>query len=128
MILEISKNSKTTIIFESPHRLHKLLKELKKYCGGSKQVQIARELTKKFEEQIGSNVNELIQLFENKTPKGEFTILIKGVEFSENKNFNELELKEELHYLVEAGLSLSFASKYLAKKNNIPKRIIYNLY
>ena len=128
ILVEISKNTKTTIIYESPHRLHKLLKELKKYCGGSKQIQIARELTKKFEQQIGSNVDEIIEFFENNKPKGEFTILIKGVEFSEKNSFNVLELKEELHYLVKAGLSLSLASKYLAKKNNISKRTIYNLY
>ena len=127
-LIEISKNTKTTIIFESPHRIKKLLKELKKYCGGSRRVEIARELTKKFEEHIGSNINELIEIFENKEPKGEFTILIKGVDFSEEIKFSEEELKKELHYLVKAGLSLSLASKYLAKKNNISKRTIYNLY
>ena len=35
---------------------------------------------------------------------------------------------KELYELIEAGLSLSAASKYLAKKNNLTKRLIYNLY
>ena len=34
ILSEISNNEKTTIIFESPHRLNKLLNELKEYCGG----------------------------------------------------------------------------------------------
>ena len=42
--------------------------------------------------------------------------------------YNELQLKQELHDLTKAGLSLSAASKYLAKKNNLKKSIIYNMY
>ncbi len=128
LLIEISKNSKTTIIFESPHRIKKLLKELKQYCGGSRRVVVARELTKKFEEHIGLTINELIEFFEYKTPQGEFTILIEGIKFSQEINFDENELRKELNFLVKAGLSLSMASKYLAKKNNISKRTIYNLY
>ena len=37
-------------------------------------------------------------------------------------------VKKELQDLINAGLSLSAASKYLAKKNNLTKRFIYNMY
>ena len=40
---------------------------------------------------------------------------------------NEFDLKKDLKELINAGLSLSAASKYLAKKNGIKKSIIYNL-
>ena len=49
ILLEISNNEKTTILFESPHRLKKLLNELKEICGDDREIQIFRELTKKFE-------------------------------------------------------------------------------
>lgn len=127
-LLEISKNVKTTIIFESPHRLNKLLKELKKFCGGSRKIQISKELTKKFEEHIGKNINEVIEFFENKDPIGEFTLILNGINDTKEKDFDHITLKSELHELVSFGLSLTAASKYLAKKNNIPKRIIYDLY
>ena len=127
-LLEISKNVKTTIIFESPHRLNKLLKELKKFCGGSRKIQISKELTKKFEEHIGKNINEVIEFFENKNPIGEFTLILNGIKDTKENDFDHITLKRELHELVSFGLSLTAASKYLAKKNNIPKRIIYNLY
>ena len=127
-LLEISKNLKTTIIYESPHRLNKLLKELKKYCGGSRKIQIARELTKKFEEHIGQNINEAIEFFEDKEPKGEFTILLSAFESADNNIIDPTDLKRELQELVDFGLSLAAASKYLAKKNNLSKRFIYNLY
>lgn len=127
-LLEISKNLKTTIIYESPHRLNKLLKELKKYCGGSREIQIARELTKKFEEHIGQNIDEAIEFFEDIDPKGEFTILLSAFKNADNNNIDPIELKRELQELVGIGLSLTAASKYLAKKNNLSKRFIYNLY
>jgi len=127
-LLEISKNVKTTIIFESPHRLNKLLKELKKFCGGSRKIQISKELTKKYEEHIGKNINEVIEFFENKDPIGEFTLILNGINDTKEKDFDHITLKSELHELVSFGLSLTAASKYLAKKNNIPKRVIYNLY
>ena len=59
---------------------------------------------------------------------GEITLVIKGI--CETKNFviNKSHLKKELNELIDAGLSLSAASKYLAKKSNTTKRIIYNLY
>ena len=128
ILFEISKNKKTTIIYESPHRINKLLKELKKYCGGSRKIVIARELTKKFEEHITNNIDEVIKFFEDTEPKGELTILLEGIENNANINLDKIELKKELHDLVSVGLTLSAASKYLAKKNNIPKREIYNLY
>ena len=127
-LLEISKNVKTTIIFESPHRLNKLLKELKKFCGGSRKIQISKELTKKFEEHIGKNINEVIEFFENKNPIGEFTLILNGIKDTKENDFDHITLKRELHELVNFGLSLTAASKYLAKKNNLSKRIIYNLY
>ena len=46
----------------------------------------------------------------------------------ENNSYNEFELRNELHELTKAGLNLSAASKYLAKKNNLEKSIIYNMY
>ena len=56
ILLEISRNEKTSIIFESPHRLIKLLYELKEFCGGDRQIRVSRELTKKFEQHIGDNI------------------------------------------------------------------------
>ena len=127
LLLEISKSEKTSIIYESPHRLKKLLLELKEYCGGEREIQVFRELTKLYEENVGNNLNMVLNFFEDQDVKGEITLVIKGIENYE-KYLNNLDLKEELIELINAGLSLSAASKYLAKKRNIKKSIIYNLY
>ena len=129
ILLEISKNEKTTILFESPHRLKKLLIELKKTFGGEREIKISRELTKKFEEHIGNNIQDVIEYFEGKEVIGEITVVIKGINKKEKESEpNKIELKKELIDLINAGLSLSQASKYLAKKNNLTKSAIYNLY
>ena len=129
ILIKISKNEETTILFESPHRLKKLLKEFKEYFGEGREIQVSRELTKKFEEHIGNNVKQVIDYFDAKEVFGEITIIIKGIEkVKKNSNINESELKRELYELINAGLTLSQASKYLAKKKNLKKNIIYNIY
>ena len=129
ILFEISKNDKTTIIFESPHRLKKLINELMEFCGGEREIQIFRELTKKYEEHIGHNIYEVQKLLEGREILGEITVIIKGIpKLKVNNKFDKLELKKELKELTQAGLTLSAASKYLAKKNNLTKNLIYNLY
>ena len=127
ILLEISKNIKTTIIYESPKRLKKLLKELFDFCGGDREIIVARELTKKFEEHIGSNIYEVSELFKDKEVVGEITIVIKGINKKKDSNLDKLIIKKDLNELINAGLSLSAASKYLAKKNGTKKSEIYNL-
>lgn len=128
LLLEISQNEKTTILFEAPHRLKKLLTDLKSYCGGERIIHISRELTKRFEENINTDINNAIKLFENRKAVGEFTLIIKGKYKSKDIEFDKISLINDLHELVNAGLSLSSAAKYLAKKRNIPKNTIYKLY
>tara|TARA_B100000989_G_C19522644_1_gene465072 strand:+ start:993 stop:1859 length:867 start_codon:yes stop_codon:yes gene_type:complete len=129
ILLDIRISEKTTILFEAPHRLKKLLKELKEYFGEEREIQVSRELTKKFEENIGHNIYEVLNYFENKEVLGEITIVIKGIKkTNQNSGYDQFELKKELYDLINAGLTLSQASRYLAKKNNLTKSLIYNMY
>ena len=127
ILSEISKNEKTTIVFESPHRLNKLLNELKEYCGGQREISISRELTKKFEEQLNNNIDNIIDIFQDREILGEITIIIRGLDKTTQSELNKTILKKELKELIEAGLTLSAASKYLAKKKSLNKNLIYNL-
>ena len=128
LLLKISKHQETTILYESPLRLKKLLRELKEFCGGGKEIQVFRELTKKYEEQIGLNVDKVLEHFENQEIQGEITVVIKGVDKLKNSKIDKYSLKKDLNNLIKAGLSLSEASKYLAKKNDLKKNTIYALY
>ena len=124
----ISNREKTTILFESPLRLYKLIEELKEYCGEDREIQISRELTKKFEEHISDNLGKVLDLLKGKEIKGEITLIVKGLENAKCGKFNKLTLKKEIQELIDLGLSLSSAAKYLAKKNKLTKSLIYDLY
>ena len=87
---------------------------------------VARELTKKFEEHVGNNIDNVIEFFRDKDIFGEITIVIKGIR-KKDLNIDRLTIKKDLQDLINAGLSLSAASKYLAKKNGVKKSEIYNL-
>tara|TARA_B100001989_G_C24547547_1_gene471974 strand:+ start:3005 stop:3871 length:867 start_codon:yes stop_codon:yes gene_type:complete len=129
IIYEIGKREQTTVIFESPHRLIKLLKEFKECLGGEREIEISRELTKKFEEHIREDINAALDLFEGKEVLGEITMVIKGIDKKKcSPEIDKVLLKKELDELIKAGISLSSASKYLAKKNSCKKNEIYKLY
>ena len=127
ILSEISNQEKTTILFEAPHRLKTLLKELSEHCGGEREIEVSRELTKKFEEHIGNTISSTINFFETKDVKGEITIVIKGIKKNKETHLKKSDLKKELKELINAGLSLSSASKYLAKKTGLKKSEIYSL-
>lgn len=66
----------TIILYESPHRLVKTLKQIGEFFGADRQISVSRELTKIYEETIRGNPDEVIKHFENKQVKGEIVIII----------------------------------------------------
>ncbi|WP_110482688.1 MAG: 16S rRNA (cytidine(1402)-2'-O)-methyltransferase [Candidatus Karelsulcia muelleri] len=75
----ICKESRTIIIYESPYRILETLFLIKKFLGKKKKkISLCREISKKFEETIIGNINEIIYFFKKKTPKGEFVIILQG--------------------------------------------------
>ena len=128
VLKEISECEKTSVVYESPHRLKKLLIELKEYCGKEREIVIFRELTKKFEEHIGTNAEMILNFLDRKEVLGEITVVIDGIQNDKFLEFDKFELRKELNDLVNAGLSLSSASKYLAKKKGLTKNMVYSLY
>jgi len=77
--LENLKDEKRTMIFyESPHKLLKTLKDFILFFGQDRQVSVSREISKLFEETKRGTLGELLTYFEQKKPKGEFVIVLKG--------------------------------------------------
>ena len=65
------------VIFESPYRLHKTLADLREMLGNRHAV-IARELTKRFEEVMRGDLENLSKMLENRRVKGEITLIVEG--------------------------------------------------
>lgn len=68
---------RTIVLYESPHRVRKTLSEISMHLG-NRNVVIARELTKKFEEILRGPAETVLSQMEQKEPRGEFVILIEG--------------------------------------------------
>jgi len=69
----------TIVLYESPFRVVKCLQDILSVLG-DREVVVARELTKIYEELAREKASELIKKYEQKAPKGEVVILIKGVQ------------------------------------------------
>lgn len=80
-LLTLIDEERTTIFYESPFRIVKLLKEFVSHLGEERRVVLARELTKKFEEFTRGTASELLALAEadQLKIKGEFVVLLEGV-------------------------------------------------
>ncbi|WP_106791882.1 16S rRNA (cytidine(1402)-2'-O)-methyltransferase [Aquimarina sp. Aq78] len=74
----LSEESRTMVFYESPHKLIKTLGDFATYFGEDRQVSVSRELSKLHEETIRGTTTEVINHFENKPPKGEIVIIVKG--------------------------------------------------
>ncbi len=77
LLKKLALEDRTIVLYESPHRIQKLLAEILEFMGETTQVVIGRELTKLYEEYIRGSILEVITVFEKKEPKGEFVVLIK---------------------------------------------------
>ena len=70
--------TRTMIFYESPHKLIKTLNDFQSTFGSERRISVSRELTKIYEETIRGSIKEIIKIFENKKPKGEFVIVVNG--------------------------------------------------
>ncbi len=77
MLTELVPLPWTLVFFESPHRIVRSLSDLREVLG-NRRVVLARELTKKFEEFIRGDLDGLLKMLENRTAKGEITLVIEG--------------------------------------------------
>ena len=120
---ELKRETKTSIIYEAPHKLQNTLEDLKKIVEDRKIV-LAREITKIHEEFIRGNIEEIISKSANL--KGEMIILIGGATKKEEETaLNELSLEEHYNYYKNLGLDKKEIIKRIAKDRGVSKNEIY---
>lgn len=88
---EMSREQRTIVFYESPHRIIKTLAEMAVHFGLSRQMSVSRELSKVFEETLRGTVAEIQTHFNTHTPKGEFVICVAGSQEKAGKYTNEAE-------------------------------------
>ena len=121
----LSSREETLIFYESPHRLKKILFELKEIFGDRK-ISIARELTKIHEEFLRGKISELENKFED--AKGEFVIVVEG-NLNGEKNIATSQEENFLDFcknLIATGIDKKSAIRQTTGKFNLSRREIYN--
>ncbi|MFT5821565.1 MAG: 16S rRNA (cytidine1402-2'-O)-methyltransferase [Crocinitomix sp.] len=77
-IMQIAEEQRTVVLYESPHRILKALKQFQEHFEADRQISISREISKKFEETVRGTSAELFEHFTNKPIKGEFVVVVDG--------------------------------------------------
>ena len=76
----LSLEKRTMIFYESPHKLIRTLVDFKTTFGSNRRISVSRELTKLYEETLRGTISEIIDLCKKKKPKGEYVIVVEGIE------------------------------------------------
>ena len=123
----IAAEPRTTVLYEAPHRLLQLLGDLQELCGDDRPLQVARELTKRHEQQVGPTVAAALQHFNAHKPQGEFTLVLGGAPAIPNEEHDDSYWRDALQQLIDTGISANAAAKQLAASSGRSKRELYAL-
>ena len=125
--LKLNYESRTTIFFESPHRIIKSFKVMEQILDSKRKLSIARELTKMHETILRGTIGE-VSSFVEKDPnltRGEIVLIFEGTD----NNFSDFDEKlDELFNSLKKEVSLKKFSKVFSRITNFSAKEIYNKY
>lgn len=117
----------TSIFYEAPHRLQKTLTNLAKVLPATRQVVLARELTKIHEQFLRGSIAQVQAYFQDNKPRGEFVVLVSPNQ-EQHVQASWPELIAMVDCLVAQGQSKKDAIKQVAKENLVSKNELYDQY
>lgn len=126
----IREETRTLVLYEAPHRLHRTLEELQQVLGGERKITLCRELTKLHETVCRTTLDTLQKQIESQPPRGECVLVIEGksyrqVQKEEQEKWEKLTLEEHMAYYESQGFSRKDAMKQVARDRGVGKREVY---
>ena len=125
-IVQIANLHYTLIFLESPYRIVEALEDILSILG-DRQICVAREMTKMFEEYWRGNVSGAVEHFKSQPARGEFTLVIEGKTKDSDGRWTEAELLKTIEREMEKGKSAKDISSELALQSGWSKKEIYAL-
>lgn len=120
---ELIDFKETIIFYESPHRINETI-EVMYEVYKDRNIVIARELTKRYEEYIRGNIKDIVNM--NLNLKGEIVIIVEGAKMTKVANdLNTKTIMEHYKYYLDLGLNDMNAIKMVSKDRGVSKSIIY---
>ncbi|WP_297132240.1 16S rRNA (cytidine(1402)-2'-O)-methyltransferase [Terrisporobacter sp.] len=122
----VKEEERTMIFYESPHRLKDTLKDMSKILG-NREISVNRELTKKYQEILRGDIETVINIFNEKDPKGEFVLIVEGFKGEKTlaNDYSNLSEREYVEALLEDGMTKKDAIKVVCKERKLKKDIVY---
>lgn len=124
VLSEFTNSTRTLIVYESPYRLVSTIKNVLEVLG-DRQVVVAREVSKKFEQFYRMSAKQAIEFFENAQIPGEVVLVIGGLEVA--KVWNKSKVTKALRQEIGLSNSLSAAVKEVVKLSGWKKPQVYDL-
>ncbi len=125
-VSQVGNLTYTLIFLESPHRIVDSLEDILSTLG-DRQICVAREMTKLYEEYWRGPVSGAIEYFKSKEPRGEFTLVIAGKTKEERSLWTEEELLKAIKKELKAGKPAKEISVELAEQSGWNKKDVYAL-
>jgi 16S rRNA (cytidine1402-2'-O)-methyltransferase len=88
---ELAEEPRTLVLYESPHRVLRTLKELRELLGSERPASVSREISKMHEETVRGSLEELVAHFTLREPRGEFVIVVGGRRWNDRLDGPQLE-------------------------------------
>lgn len=131
VLIRLLKQQGTVLLYESPYRVKETMQTVR-HISADRNVVIARELTKKFEEYIRGSAQEVLQYVEEHSLKGECCIVIEGSTRESEENslwWSHLSMKEHVaYYMEEQHMRSKEAIQRVATDRKLQKRLVYDAY
>ncbi|MEE9591869.1 MAG: 16S rRNA (cytidine(1402)-2'-O)-methyltransferase [Thermodesulfobacteriota bacterium] len=121
-VLGLKGQKKTVILYESPRRLKRSLKDIFDILGDV-DIVIAREMTKLYEEVIRGKAGFVLEILKGREIKGEVTLLIGPQKADEVKNY--VSIKDELKDYLTLGITLKDAVQAVVEQTGFPRKMVY---
>lgn len=118
-------SAETVILFESPHRLVRLLDDLAEVCGPDRRVAVARELTKVYEEIRRGTLQEVAGYYRENPPRGEVTVVVAPDESAPDDAGTRARARVLARELLDEGRKPSEVAKEVSRRLALPKNAAY---
>ncbi len=124
-IAELVSETRTIVLFESPHRVADSLKDL--YDGlGDRPAALVRELTKIYESATRGSLSELLERANEEPPRGEIVLVIGGAIHDDKPDVSSEELAARARALMDQGVERKEALSQVAREAGVSKREVFD--
>ncbi len=126
---ELQRETRTIILYEAPHHLKRTLAEVYETLG-ERRITLCRELTKRFETVFPTTLEGAIGYYEENEPKGEYVLVIEGLDRNHikqetQKEWKKLSIEEHMKIYEDQGIERKEAMKKVAVDRGVSKRDVY---